>query len=88
VPPEDNIESACEMITICGKKLAESSEKGTKDKLEAYMHRLGRLTENKDLSSRIRFIVRSREGWGVGGQDCVCQGGVGVEGQWGGGCHW
>lgn len=75
------------MITICGKKLSESSEKGARDKLEAYMHRLARLTENKDLSSRIRFIV-SAGGGGLGGRVACARKQWGGGGQLGGQGRW
>lgn len=46
------------MITIAGKQLASSEDKKTRDALDGYMARLQRLQEAKDLSSRIRFVVR------------------------------
>ena len=57
IPVDDNLESACEMITITGKLLSQSMEKRTKDALDGYMARLQRLSENKDVASRIRFLV-------------------------------
>ncbi|KIZ04763.1 Eukaryotic initiation factor iso-4F subunit p82-34 [Monoraphidium neglectum] len=58
VPAEDSIEAACEMITISGKALAASEDKKTRDALDGYMARLQRLQDAKELSSRIRFVVR------------------------------
>jgi hypothetical protein len=58
LPFQDNIEAACEMITISGKALAASEDKKTRDALEGYMARLQRLADARELSSRIRFVVR------------------------------
>ena len=67
IPAEDKLESACEMITITGKLLSQSKEKKTKDTLDGYMARMQRLSESKDLPSRIRFIVsgicQQKQGW-------------------------
>jgi hypothetical protein len=60
IPAEDKLESACEMITITGKALSQSKEKKTKEALDGYMARLQRLSDTKDLPSRIRFIVSGR----------------------------
>lgn len=56
-PPEDNIESACEMITVTGKMLAAADNKKTRDALEGYLARLQRLGEDRTLSSRVKFLV-------------------------------
>ncbi|KAF8054978.1 eukaryotic translation initiation factor isoform 4G-2 [Scenedesmus sp. PABB004] len=57
-PPEDNIESACEMVSITGKSLAAAESKKTRDALDAYLARLARLGDDKTLSSRVRFLIR------------------------------
>ena len=58
VPPEDNVEAACEMVSIAGKQLAASDDKKTRDALDATLARLGKLADARDVSSRIRFVVR------------------------------
>lgn len=58
IPPEDNLEAACEMITIAGKPLANSTNKGAQDTLKGFLARLSRLAEAKELPSRMRFIIR------------------------------
>lgn len=57
VPPEENIESACEMITVTGKMLSNSESKKTRDAVDGYLARLTRLSESKELASRIKFLV-------------------------------
>lgn len=58
VPPEDNIEAVCEMITISGGLLANSSNAESKKMLDAFMARLQRLSDERSLSSRVRFLIR------------------------------
>jgi hypothetical protein len=58
IPPEENVESACEMITVTGKMLAGSENKKTRDTLDGYLARLTRLSGDKNLPSRLRFLVR------------------------------
>lgn len=55
-PLEDNLEAACEVLTLAGKKLSES-QKFAKH-LPAYVSRLERFWNNTNLPSRIRFIIR------------------------------
>ncbi len=55
---QDNIEAACEMISIAGKQLSSSDEKKTRDAIDALMARLQKFGEAKDVSSRIRFVVK------------------------------
>jgi len=79
------------MISICGKQLSSSADKKGRDALEGYMTRLQRLQEAKELSSRIRFVVRDvidmrRNKWcvdgGGGGWFFLCVVCVGLGG-WG-----
>jgi hypothetical protein len=58
IPPEENVESACEMITVVGKMLAGSENKKTRDTVDGYLARLTRLSGDKNLPSRMRFLVR------------------------------
>uniref|UniRef100_A0A383WGA1 MI domain-containing protein n=1 Tax=Tetradesmus obliquus TaxID=3088 RepID=A0A383WGA1_TETOB len=58
IPPEENIESACEMISVTGKMLAGSELKKTRDTLDGYLARLTRLSADKNLPSRMRFLIR------------------------------
>jgi hypothetical protein len=45
------------MITITGKVLSSSESKKTVDALEGYLARLTRLADDKNLPSRMRFLV-------------------------------
>lgn len=58
LPVEDDIEAACEMITIAGKTLASCGNDRVITKLDGYMARLARLADAKELSARIRFVIR------------------------------
>uniref|UniRef100_A0A061S3S1 Translation initiation factor eIF-4F n=1 Tax=Tetraselmis sp. GSL018 TaxID=582737 RepID=A0A061S3S1_9CHLO len=58
IPPEENIEAVCEMITVVGGTLAASSRDNAKKSLEAYMSRLDKLAKSPNISSRVRFIIK------------------------------
>ncbi|KAF6252216.1 eukaryotic initiation factor [Scenedesmus sp. NREL 46B-D3] len=58
IPPEENVESACEMVTVTGKMLAGSENKKTRDTLDGYLARLMRLSADKNMPSRMRFLIR------------------------------
>jgi len=58
IPPEDNVEAVCEIITIIGATMAKSATPNTKKYLEGYMVRLEKLSKSKSLSSRIRFLIK------------------------------
>jgi translation initiation factor 4G len=57
-PPDDNIEAACEMVTIAGKNLSASESKKTRDALDAAIARLAKISEHPAVSSRVRFVAR------------------------------
>ncbi|GMH35151.1 hypothetical protein BSKO_03019 [Bryopsis sp. KO-2023] len=56
LPHEDNMEAACEVITLSGKKLSEAEK--YKSNISAYLIRLERFSKNKTLASRIKFMIR------------------------------
>jgi hypothetical protein len=47
------------MITVTGKMLAGAENKKTRDTLDGYLARLTRLSGEKNLPSRMRFLVRT-----------------------------
>lgn len=51
-------QAACEMITTAGGRLAKSERPETRRKLEDVMIRLEKLTAEKNLASRIRFVIK------------------------------
>lgn len=57
IPPEDDIEALCEIITIVGGTLAASPQAHTRNFLEGYLTRLEKLSKSKSLSSRTRFMI-------------------------------
>ena len=52
------LQAACEMITTAGARLAKSERSETRRKLEDVMKCLERLTADKALASRIRFVIK------------------------------
>lgn len=52
----DGLQALCEMLTIAGKKLDESSR--VKDKVNGYFKTMDKLCNDKKLAPRIRFLVR------------------------------
>jgi hypothetical protein len=72
IPPEENVESACEMITVTGKMLAGSENKKTRDTLDGYLARLTRLSGDKNLPSRLRFLVGGVSGAAAAGSTVQC----------------
>ncbi|KAF5826410.1 armadillo-type protein, partial [Dunaliella salina] len=58
LPPEDNIEAACEMITTAGGRLSKSEKADTRRKLDDVMKTLEKLAGEKALASRIRFVIK------------------------------
>jgi len=61
IPPEDNIEAICEMLSIIGATLAASSQPNTKKFLDGHMARLEKLGKSKSLSSRVRFLIKDTQ---------------------------
>lgn len=53
----DPWQAVCEMVSISGKKLTESSEESRK-KLKSYMNRMEKIMGDKALPSRLRFIIK------------------------------
>jgi hypothetical protein len=51
------------MITVTGKMLAGSENKKTRDTLDGYLARLTRLSGDKNLPSRMRFLVKRGAPW-------------------------
>lgn len=58
VPPEDNIEAVCEMLTIAGGPLAQSPAADARKQLDGFMARLQRLSDERALTPRTRFLIR------------------------------
>eukprot|EP00199_Chlamydomonas_sp_CCMP681_P001146 CAMPEP_0119108212 /NCGR_PEP_ID=MMETSP1180-20130426/13526_1 /TAXON_ID=3052 ORGANISM="Chlamydomonas cf sp, Strain CCMP681" /NCGR_SAMPLE_ID=MMETSP1180 /ASSEMBLY_ACC=CAM_ASM_000741 /LENGTH=774 /DNA_ID=CAMNT_0007093803 /DNA_START=23 /DNA_END=2347 /DNA_ORIENTATION=- len=59
VPPEHNIEAACEMITTAGMRLTKSDRPETKKKLEEVLKSLEKIgSDFKNVSARIRFVIK------------------------------
>lgn len=50
------LQALCEMLTIAGKKLDESSK--VKDKVNGYFKTMDKLGNEKKLAPRIRFLIR------------------------------
>jgi len=63
---EDDVETLCEMFAVAGKALEERAQDGggkdgkgsEKAKVERHFKRLAELSQDKSLSSRVRFLVR------------------------------
>lgn len=66
LPHEDNIEAVCEMLTLAGKKLSDTEK--FKKLQSVYLIRLQRYTKHKDITSRIKFLIKDvfdmqKNGW-------------------------
>mmetsp|Transcript_38895 Transcript_38895/g.86508 ORF Transcript_38895/g.86508 Transcript_38895/m.86508 type:complete len:781 (+) Transcript_38895:79-2421(+) len=57
-PPEDSIEAACEMISTAGARLSKSENEKTRKKLDEVFRQLSKLEADKNVPSRIRFIIK------------------------------
>jgi translation initiation factor 4G len=58
-PEEEDVESLCRLLTTIGKEFEERAPKGPA-LMTVYMDRLGELTNNPKIPSRIRFMVQVR----------------------------
>lgn len=71
-PEEDDMESLCRLLTTVGKQLEEEvmpnkqqleksqAQAKAKAVMDIYMDRLGQISHNDRVSSRIRFMVQVR----------------------------
>lgn len=55
LPEDETVESLCKLLKTIGLQL-DTSEK-SKAMMDMYFHRIGRMSEDKDLNSRMRFML-------------------------------
>lgn len=55
LPEDETVESLCKLLKTIGYQL-DTSEK-SKSMMDMYFHRIGRMSEDKDLNSRMRFML-------------------------------
>lgn len=58
LPEDETVESLCKLLKTIGYQL-DTSEK-SKSMMDMYFHRIGRMSEDKDLNSRMRFMLMVR----------------------------